>query len=103
MTVSEKTTTTDNKIEENKAQYDLDDKLPRFQFYHQEEQVKLNFDQQDVLPEEELLQKAATIKRFEYSPLGSQLKIQTDIVKKKKQYETLDKVYKFNEKKIKND
>ena len=103
MTVSEKTTTTDNKIEENKAQYDLDDKLPRFQFYHQEEQVKLNFDQQDVLPEEELLQKAATIKRFEYSPLGSQLKIQTDIVKKKKQYETLDKVYKFNETTIKND
>ena len=30
MTVSEKTTTADNKIEENKAQYDLDDKLPRF-------------------------------------------------------------------------
>ena len=103
MTVSEKTTTTDNKIEENKAQYDLDDKLRRFQFYHQEEQVKLNFGQQDVLPEEELLQKAATIKRFEYSPLGIQLKIQTDIVKKKKQYERLDKVYKFNETIIKND
>ena len=50
-----------------------------------------------------MLQKAGTIKRFEYSPLGSQLKIQTDIVKKKKQYERLDKVYKFNETIIKND
>ena len=50
-----------------------------------------------------MLQKAATIKRFEYSPLGIQLKIQTDIVKKKEQYERLDKVYKVDETLIKND
>ena len=36
----------------------------------------------DVLVEEDLLEKAATIKRFEYSPLGSELKKQTNIVKK---------------------
>ena len=36
----------------------------------------------DVLLEEDLLEKAATIKRFEYSPLGSKLKKQTNIVKK---------------------
>ena len=34
-----------------------------------------------VLPEKNLLEKAATIKRFDYSPLGSELKKQTDIVK----------------------
>ena len=34
-----------------------------------------------VLPEKKLLEKAATIKRFDYSPLGSELKKQTDIVK----------------------
>ena len=36
----------------------------------------------DVLVEKDLLEKAATIKRFEYSPLGSELKKQTNIVKK---------------------
>ena len=36
----------------------------------------------DVLVEEDLLEKAATIKRFEYSPLGSELKKQTNNVKK---------------------
>ena len=35
----------------------------------------------DVLPKKDLLEKAATIKRFEYLPLGSQLKKQTDIAK----------------------
>ena len=34
-----------------------------------------------VLPEKDLLEKAATIKRFDYSPLGSELKKPTDIVK----------------------
>ena len=32
---------------------------------------------EDILPEKELLQKAATIKRLKYSPLGSELKKQT--------------------------
>ena len=36
----------------------------------------------DVLLEKYLLEKAVTIKRFEYSPLGSELKKQTDIAKK---------------------
>ena len=37
-----------------------------------------------MLLEKDLLEKAATIKRFEYSPLGSELKKYTDIAKKKK-------------------
>ena len=36
----------------------------------------------DVLSETGLLKKAATIKRFQYSPLNSELKKQTDIVGK---------------------
>ena len=37
---------------------------------------------EDVLLERDLLEKAATIKRSEYLPLGSELKKQTDIAKK---------------------
>ena len=37
----------------------------------------------DVLLENDLLEKATKIKRFEYSPLGTELKAQTDITKKK--------------------
>lgn len=36
---------------------------------------------EDVLPGKGLLQKAATVKRFKYSLLGSALKKQTDITK----------------------
>ena len=35
----------------------------------------------DVLPEKDLLGKAAAMKRFWYSPLGKELKAQTDIAK----------------------
>ena len=45
------------------------------------------------LPEKELFEKIASIKIFEYSPLGSELKKETDIAKK--QYRRLDKVYEF--------
>ena len=45
----------------------------------------------DILPEKDLLEKAATMKRFEYSRLGKELKAQTDIAKK--QYQTLHKSY----------
>ena len=34
---------------------------------------------EDALPENELLEKDATVKIFEYSPLGIELKAQTDI------------------------
>ena len=47
----------------------------------------------DVLPEKGLLEKAATMKRFEYSPLSKELKAQNDIAKK--QYQKLDNTYEF--------
>ena len=37
----------------------------------------------DVLPEKDLLEKAASMKRFEYSPLSKELRAQTDIEKDK--------------------
>ena len=43
----------------------------------------------DVLPEKDLLEKTATIKRLEYSPLDSELKKQSGIAKK--QYKGIDK------------
>ena len=36
----------------------------------------------DVLPGKDLQEKAAALKRFEYSPLGKELKSQTSVVEK---------------------
>ena len=41
-----------------------------------------------------MLEKAATMKRFEYPPFGKELKAQTDIAKK--QYKKLDVTYEFD-------
>ena len=48
----------------------------------------------DVLPEKGLLEKAAALKRFEYSPLGKELKPQTSAADK--QYQKLDKTFESN-------
>ena len=45
----------------------------------------------DVLPGKGLLEKAAAMRRFEYSPLGKELNTQADIAKK--QYQGLDKTF----------
>ena len=41
-----------------------------------------------------MLEKAAALKRFEYSPLGKELKAQTDIAKK--HYQKLDNTFEFD-------
>ena len=51
---------------------------------------------EDISPEEGILEKFATIKIFEYSPLSSELKKQAEIAKK--QYQRLNKVYEFYKK-----
>ena len=43
MTVSEKIKTIDDKIEQNKASYNLDRKTARFLLYHQKMLVNMNF------------------------------------------------------------
>ena len=45
----------------------------------------------DVLPEQDVQEKAATVKRFEYSPLGKELKAQTGVIEK--QYQKLNKTF----------
>ena len=49
-----------------------------------------------VLPEKGLLEKAAAIKRSEYSPLGKELKSQTSAPEK--QYQVLVKIFQPDEK-----
>ena len=46
------------------------------------------------MPEKDLLEKAAAMKRFEYFPLGKELKAQTDIAKK--QYQKFDNTFEFD-------
>ena len=48
----------------------------------------------DVLPEKDLLVKAATTKTFQYSSLVNELNKQTDITKK--QYKGLDDVFELD-------
>ena len=87
MTATEKIKIINNKIEQNKAQYKLyrqNAKISAYEFSRNEKN----------LLEKRLLEKAATIKRFEYSPLDRKLKKQADIGKKQDQ--ELYKVYEFD-------
>ena len=71
MSFSEKNKTIDNKIEQYKAQFDLDRKTA----LSPEHISKYEFlTGKDVLPEKDLLQKTATTKTFECSPLDKELK-----------------------------
>ena len=92
MTVSKKVKTVDNKIEQNKAQYDLDRQNANVSASSSANVTKYEFlTGKDVLPEKDLLEKAATIKRFEYSTLRSELRKQSSVAEK--QYQKLDKVF----------
>ena len=93
MIISKKIKTIDNKIEQNEAQCNSDRETAKTWTLTSGNVSKYEFlTDTDVVPEENLLQKAAAIKIFEYSPLGSELKKQTKIQKKKKTYQDLDKV-----------
>ena len=75
MTASNKIKTIDSKIEQNEAQYDLDRQTTKISALLSGNVDKYKFlTWKDVLLEKDLLGKAAAIKRFEYSPLGSVLK-----------------------------
>ena len=85
MSISEKIITINNKIEQNKAQYNLERQTAKISALSSGNVSKYEFlTGKDVLPETDLLEKAATMKRFEYLPLGKELKAQTDIAKKQK-------------------
>ena len=95
MAVSEKIKTANNKTEQNKAQYDLDRQTAKNFALSLRNVSKYEFlTGKDVLPEKDVLEKAATLKRFEYSPLGKELKALTDITEK--QYQKLRDTYEFD-------
>ena len=67
MSACKKIKTIDNKIEQNKAQYNLDRQTVMVSALSSGNVGKYEFlAGQDILPEKELLEKTSTIKRFEY-------------------------------------
>ena len=82
MIVNEKIKTIDNKIEQNKAQYNLDRQTAKISPLSSGNVSKDEFlTGKDVLPEKDLLEKPATIKIFEYLLIGKELKAQTGFAK----------------------
>ena len=72
-----------SKIKQNQVQYDLDRQTAKISALSSWQVSIYEFlIDENVLPEKDLLEKAATKKRFEYSLLGKELKAQTDIGKK---------------------
>ena len=70
MTIIQKIKTIDNKIEQNNAQYNLEIQTAKISTLSSETVSKHEFlTGKDVLPEKNLLEKAITVKRFEYSQL----------------------------------
>ena len=96
MSISKKIKTIDNKIEQNKAQYELDRQTAKISALSSGNVSKYEFlAGKDVLPEKDLLEKASTMKRFEQLLLDKELKAQTDIAKKHCQ--KLDNTYNFDQ------
>ena len=59
------------------------EKLLIFLLYYQKNVSKYEFwTRKNVLAEKDLLEKASTIERFEYSPLGKAFEKQTKVIKK---------------------
>ena len=95
MCVSEKIKTIDNKIKQNNAPYILVRKTANISALSSGNVNKYEFlTGKDIIPEKYLLEKAATVKRFEYSSLDKELKSQTDITKK--EYQKLGDAYEFD-------
>ena len=83
MSISEKIKATNNKIEQNKAQDNLDRQSAKISALSSGDVSKYKLlTGKDVLPKEYLLGKAAALKRFEYSPLGKELKAHTSAEEK---------------------
>ena len=95
MTGSEKIKTTGNKTKQNKVQYNLDKQTAKILALSPGNVGKYRFQTgEDDVPEKELIKKPTTIKISKYSPLGSELKKQTDISKKQRQ--EFDKAHGFD-------
>ena len=96
MSIKEKIKTIENKIEQNKAQYNLDRKTDKISTLSSGNVCKYEFlTGKGILSEKELLEKSAELKRFEYSSLGKEMKAQIDIARKN--YQKLDNTFEFDE------
>ena len=96
MAVSEKIKTINNKIEQNKTLYDLDRQTAKISALSSENVSRYQLlTGKDLLPKKDLIEKVATMKRFEYPSLGRELTAQTDI--SNKQYQALDKIHELDE------
>ena len=72
-----------NEIQQNKGQYDLDRQTSKISDLSSGDVSKYEFlTGKDVLPEKDLLEKAATKKIFKYLPFDKEVKAQTGIAKK---------------------
>ena len=80
MSISEEIKTIDNKIEQNKAQYDLDTQNAKISALSSGNVSKYGFfTGKNVLSEKYFLEKSAELKRFEDFRLGKELKAETEI------------------------
>ena len=95
MSISEKIKAINKKIEQNKAQYNLDRRTAKISALSSGNVSKYEFlTGKYVLPEKDIVEKSAMMKRFEYLSLGKELKVQIDIIKK--QYQKLDDSYELH-------
>ena len=95
MSVGAKIKRVDNKMEQNKAQNYLDRQTAKTFALSSENVSKYDFlTSEGVFPEKDLLEKAAALKRFEYSPLDKELKKQTSVAEK--QYQKLNNAFESN-------
>ena len=75
MSISEKTKAMNKKIKQNKVQYDLNRQATNISALSSRNVSKYeSLNAEDVLLEKDLLEKAAALKRFEYSRLAKELK-----------------------------
>ena len=87
MSISGKIKAINNKIEQNKAKYNLDWQTDKISVLSSGNVSKYEFlTGKYIWPEKELLEKTARITRFEYSPLGKWLKVQTSAAEKIMKY-----------------
>ena len=95
MSISEKIKAINDKTQQNKAQYDLDRQTAKISALSSGNVSKYEF-----LTEKDLIGKAAALNKFEYSPLGKELKAQTSVAEK--QYQGLNKFLSLMKKKTSN-
>ena len=80
MSISEEIKTINNKIEQNKAQYNFDRQTAKILALSPGNVSKYeSLTGKDLVPIQNLLEKAAIMKRFEYFLLGKELKRKTSI------------------------